>query len=232
MNEEYLAHHGIKGQKWGVRRFQNPDGTRTALGKSRNASMKDRIKARSEQKAQARAENRAKRAEERHEQIRQQVVRHPKDLYKHKGEFSKSEMESILKDIEFDRKIKDIRDADFKRDLEQYKRVKDAFSTTVDYLNTAKSAYNIAVDTHNTLLSMDKIKGERWTKFGEKKEEPKEDRSAIESIVRTGSAAQVKANIGRMTSNELENAMKRFAAEQTLDDIIAGKPKTQPKGKK
>ena len=35
MNDDYLAHHGIKGQKWGVRRFQNPDGTRTALGKKR-----------------------------------------------------------------------------------------------------------------------------------------------------------------------------------------------------
>ena len=33
--ETYLAHHGIKGQKWGVRRFQNPDGTLTAEGRSR-----------------------------------------------------------------------------------------------------------------------------------------------------------------------------------------------------
>lgn len=33
--ESFLAHHGIKGQKWGIRRFQNPDGTRTALGKRR-----------------------------------------------------------------------------------------------------------------------------------------------------------------------------------------------------
>lgn len=31
----YLAHHGIKGQKWGVRRFQNADGSYTSSGKSR-----------------------------------------------------------------------------------------------------------------------------------------------------------------------------------------------------
>lgn len=30
-----LYHHGIKGQKWGVRRFQNPDGTLTARGRAR-----------------------------------------------------------------------------------------------------------------------------------------------------------------------------------------------------
>ena len=30
-----LVHHGIKGQKWGVRRFQNEDGTLTSAGKAR-----------------------------------------------------------------------------------------------------------------------------------------------------------------------------------------------------
>lgn len=34
MNNE-LYHHGIQGQKWGVRRFQNSDGTYTAAGKRR-----------------------------------------------------------------------------------------------------------------------------------------------------------------------------------------------------
>lgn len=31
----FISHHGIKGQKWGIRRFQNPDGTRTPLGRKR-----------------------------------------------------------------------------------------------------------------------------------------------------------------------------------------------------
>ena len=31
----YLSHHGIKGQKWGVRRFQNDDGSLTPAGKRR-----------------------------------------------------------------------------------------------------------------------------------------------------------------------------------------------------
>lgn len=32
--ETELCHHGVKGQKWGVRRYQNADGTLTQTGKS------------------------------------------------------------------------------------------------------------------------------------------------------------------------------------------------------
>lgn len=44
--ENYLSHHGIKGQKWGVRRFQNKDGSLTAAGKRRvsNKEIKNDLK--------------------------------------------------------------------------------------------------------------------------------------------------------------------------------------------
>lgn len=36
-SSDYLMHFGIKGQKWGVRRYQNEDGSLTADGKKRYA---------------------------------------------------------------------------------------------------------------------------------------------------------------------------------------------------
>lgn len=35
MNQHEIYHHGIKGMRWGVRRYQNKDGSLTSSGKKR-----------------------------------------------------------------------------------------------------------------------------------------------------------------------------------------------------
>lgn len=37
-----LVHHGIKGQRWGVRRYQNKDGTPTKAGEQRGQSQQNK----------------------------------------------------------------------------------------------------------------------------------------------------------------------------------------------
>ena len=58
-----LKHHGIKGMKWGVRRFQNADGTLTSAGKKRYQNTtrmyKDLKKQVHKQRAKERGEKRS-----------------------------------------------------------------------------------------------------------------------------------------------------------------------------
>ncbi len=41
--ENKLQHHGIQGMRWGIRRYQNKDGTLTQAGKKRHENRSDNV---------------------------------------------------------------------------------------------------------------------------------------------------------------------------------------------
>lgn len=68
--EDTLEHHGILGMKWGIRRFQNYDGSLKAEGRKRRAE--ERVQKRAERKA-AKAEKKAAKEEEAKKKLRAEI---------------------------------------------------------------------------------------------------------------------------------------------------------------
>ena len=125
-DKEYFEHHGILGMKWGVRRFQNPDGSLTPAGEARY----NRKQKREEAKA-AKAE--AKRAKE--------AAKPPT-----KAEIRAQQLEKLSKMSD-----QEIRDAIARKQLEnQYKQLvlgPDEVSAGKKYMNTLKDkAINALID--------------------------------------------------------------------------------------
>ena len=88
---DYIAHHGIKGQKWGIRRYRNEDGTLTEAGRKRYEKTQDR-QAKKDAKEYARARMYyGEGAGTRRKQIKAVVDQRSKDP------FYKKQFESYLK---------------------------------------------------------------------------------------------------------------------------------------
>lgn len=50
MNDAYLAHHGVKGMRWGIRRYRNKDGSLTSEGRKREQRRNIKRKRREDSK--------------------------------------------------------------------------------------------------------------------------------------------------------------------------------------
>ena len=232
MAEDYLAHYQIKGAKHGVRRFQNLDGSLTpegrvryGVGEPRNKSTSATSVKKKVQKGkkdsfvkQAIAKNKAKKEAkkakteaDKHEAMMKELRKHPAKAYKHRMELTTDDVKRLTTEIDFDHKLKDIRDAEIKRGWDKVNKISSNIKTVYDLMNTGKNMYNIGAEVYNTLIDSGKLTGNKKLKIGEKPDN-KEDRSAIEKLIKSANWTEIEKKQSEMTTSELQDAYKRKTA--------------------
>lgn len=202
MMGDYISHHGILGMKWGIRRFQNPDGTRTAAGKARyneggekpsnpikaigDAMKKHKTdkqrKAALEKARQAKATKaaEAKSAEEREADKKKALESGDyKQIQKYANEVSTAELRTAMDRA---KALSDLNQEVEKRTPKE----KDVWSTIdevaskvgsmTNAFNKGKDAWNAFAKTANTFLDEDSMLPELGTNFAEQKEKKRKER--------------------------------------------------------
>lgn len=148
--ENYLAHHGIDGQKWGQRNGPPYPLLRNAAGQLR-AKAQAKRKARTEAKVKKVAEEKIKQ----HEAMKKYLRENPEKLYKHKNDLTKEEVDEIMKQIEWDRRVKDISAAEHQRNMEKMTK---GLNTVANVTSDAWRIYNNFVNVRKALEERKKKK--------------------------------------------------------------------------
>lgn len=233
--DEYLAHHGIKGQRWGVEHGPPYPVKRSSGGKPKTTNVvKSRLRQalanRAEAKKQkqadhearvaavkaARAQKKAEAEVDAHEKLRREVVNNPKKIYKHKDAFSKEEMAEMIKEINYNRSVEDVRLAEIKRGQEKYNQLQNGLATTAKVLNNVKTIYNLTAEINNMLVDSGKSSGKRWTKIGEK---PDSSNKSSDTKAKDSSSLLSKADTSKsMSSPEVSSPDPKTTA--TVDRTI------------
>lgn len=164
MYELFLAHHGIKGQRWGVRRYQNPDGTLTEAGKKHYSDAVESTPRHkpSEARKKAREEERARKFEEK----RQQALKtgSATEVMKYKNFSTQKELQDAISRINMERTLKQLSDAELNSGKKFIDRVVDTADTWRARGEKVASVWNFVAKIHNSLVDED----DAWQKIGEK----------------------------------------------------------------
>ena len=202
MENNELTHWGIKGMKWGVRRYQNKNGSLTALGRKRR---------RNENSGES-----EKNTEETVEERRKRILNSTdaKEIYKNRDILSTAEINERINRIDTEAKLASRIVEESKKTGADY--VNNKLQSTTTTLNNALSLYKKVDETYST-VSNSAIGKTLAKKLG--LEPPKKEFNLNEFW----------KNRNKMSTKEIQETAQRLASEKRIEDEINRRKKQQEK---
>lgn len=251
-HSDYLAHHGIKNQKWGQRRFQNYDGSLTSEGRrrygvgesnqsSRERKQAEKVKAKAAKeraKASGKKKAEAQKLQDQKQKRMEYLRDHPEKIYKYRKELTQDDVTEIMQKVKFDRSLQDIRKEEISRGMRKIDQIKKNVDMANNIYGTAKNTYNNVAEIKNALIDMGILKdAKRMKKWGEK-----DDSAAkkLEKLMRTQAGLdEIRKNLEGMDTEDIDKVVKRMNTEAKFNDAYdrrtgngksKSKKQTTPKG--
>ena len=190
MESNYLTHHGIKGQKWGIRRYQNPDGSLTSAGRKRYSDsggirgavskVKNAVTRRgSSSKAAAKKKQEEKEEKEKEtlEQKKDRVLksRSAKELYENADLFTTQELQSAYNRLSLERNISSLVPKDVNKGKQFVDNAIKTAKTLNDAIDTGSKLYNNVAKVYNSLTEEGRKKPLPMIKDDQKKDKKDDD---------------------------------------------------------
>lgn len=225
MYEMYLAHHGILGMKWGLRRYQNKDGSLTPAGKTRYAgSSNPRHKPSSARKAakqRAAALEKARKAKaekKTFEEARQKALRsgNATEVLKYKDSSTRVELQEAYNRISTERLLMEISAKETAKGKSQVDKILE----TADKWATRGSK---AIEIWNKAKKVKSLFEEQEKKRQEKE---KKDQENAEKEISKKKAHMIAKAVGEDYSKKLNfdtlTKMAPSLSTKELEEIIKG----------